>query len=135
MLSLLRYFFYPNPGAASYTTPTQLGLLLLCAALVAASFGIGFWRKGVQNPVTKKLSRSWSSVSFWMGIVGAVLVVARVEQIQFVAMRFLWVLWVAVGLIYVYLQLRLFRAKHYEVLPRERVDDPRNRYLPGKKRR
>ncbi len=112
-----------------------MGLLLLCVALVAASFGIRYWRKSLQNPITRKLSRSWASVSFWMGIVGAVLVVARVEEIQFVAMRFMWVVWAAAALFYVYMQWRLFTAKHYEVLPRSRMDDPREKYLPGKKRR
>lgn len=88
----------------------------------------------MQNSVTRKLSASWSSVAFWMGIVGLVLVVARVERIQIVAMPFLWVVWGAILLLYVVIQWRIFVMKHYQVLPRSAEVDPNDRYLPKKKK-
>ncbi|MBI3816907.1 hypothetical protein HY285_05190, partial [Candidatus Peregrinibacteria bacterium] len=121
----LRFVFAPNPGRATYGSTSILSLLIACGTLVVLSFIIAVWRRSHANSVTRKLSRTWSSVSFWFGIVGLVLVVSRVEQIQFLAMRFFWVLWVLALLVYVFVQLRLFRARHYEILPRVSAADPR----------
>ena len=68
--SLLHYFFYPNPGHASYGDSWVIGILAACAALVLLSFAIRLWRSRQENPITKKLSRSWASASFWFGITG-----------------------------------------------------------------
>ena len=133
--SLLHYVFYPNPGNVTYTSPAQGALLAISLALLALAVAIRIWRRRLSNPVTRKLSRSWSAVSLWFGIVGVVLVVSRVEQIQFIAMRFWWAVWIPALVAYVALQARLFRSRHYEVLPQVRVEDPRDKYLPGKKRR
>ncbi len=134
MMNTLTYLFHPNPGRLTYASPSVIAILVLCAALIVLSFGISYWRKQLQNAVTKKLSRAWSSTVFWFGIVGLVLAVSRVEKIQFIAMRFLGVLWVLFLLLAVILQWRLFRMRHYAVLPRAGKTDPRDRYLPGKKR-
>ncbi len=134
MNSLLQYVFYPNPGYATYTTPTQLALLLLSLGLIALSFGLRQWRRKLQNPITKKLSSGWPSAVFWFGVVGIVLVVSRVEHIQYLAMRFMWLPWFLAVLGYVFLQVRLYRAKHYEILPKVVVNDPRDKYLPTKKK-
>lgn len=134
MDAFLRYWFYPNPGNAAYQTPSMVYLLILCGALIIASILIRFWRSRLTNPVTKKLSRSWGPAAFWFGIVGLVLIVCRVEQIQFLAMRFTWVLWFAVFAVYVIIQIRLFRMRHYEVLPKVRYEDPLEKYLPKKKK-
>lgn len=135
MLQFLRYLFWPNPGFAAYTDVDMLGLLGLCVLLIVASFALSFWRRKQSNPLTRKLSASWASVAFWFGLVGVVLVVARVEDIQFLAMRFLWVLWAVLLLAYVFLQARVWRARHYEILPTETRHDPRDAYLPRGKRR
>ncbi|NOS67004.1 MAG: hypothetical protein HOO67_01400 [Candidatus Peribacteraceae bacterium] len=133
-MEFLAYLFYPNPGRLTYSSPVIIAALVACAALVVLSFAIKYWRGQVQNAVTKKLSRAWSSISFWFGLTGLVLVVARVEKIQFVAMRFLWVLWALVLILLIALQWRIFRSRHYEVLPRVGKVDPRDQYLPGKKK-
>ncbi len=131
MNDFLTYVFYPNPGDATYGSPSMIALFLLCGGLIALSFGIKYWRGTLRNAVTKKLSRSWPSISFWFGLVGLVLAVSRVERIQFVAMRFLWALWLLALLFAVFVQWRLFRARHYEVLPRkEAAVDPRKKYIP-----
>ncbi len=135
MSSFLRFLFYPNPGGASYGSGSQLGLLLLCAALIALSFGVRYWRRGLQSAVTKKLSKSWSSVFLWFGVAGAVLVVCRVEKIQYAAMRFWWVMWVVALITYLLFQWRMFMQRNYTVLPKVKREDPRDRYLPGRKRR
>ncbi len=132
--SLLKYIFHPNPGFSSYTTTSMMTLLIICTLLLLGSFAVRYWRTGLKNPITKKLSRSWPAFMFTMSLIGFVLVVSRVEGIQFLAMRFLWALWLLTVVVYAFLQYRLFNAKHYEVLPTQRVDDPRDRYLPKKRR-
>ena len=135
MNAFLLYVFYPNPGHLTYGSMQVVAILVLCVVLIALSFGINYWRGRVQNSITKKLTRAWSSISFWFGVVGLVLIVARVEKIQFIAMRFLWVLWVAALAFAIFVQYRLFRMRHYEVMPRVMTkEDPRAKYMPGKKR-
>jgi hypothetical protein len=98
---------------------------------VLLSVGIRVWRGRLQNAVTKKLSRTWAAISLWFGITGVVMVVARVESIQFLAMRFLWGVWGVLLLLLVALQWRVFRMRHYQVMPRATAkDDPRAKYLP-----
>lgn len=134
LILALRYLFSPNPSSiAHYSDVGILALIVLCAVMIAGSFLISRWRRTVQNGLTRKLSGSWSSMSFWMGVVGLVLIVARVERIQIIAMPFLWVVWGLVLLIYVLLQWRIFSLKHYEVMPRNAAVDPREQYLPKKK--
>lgn len=134
MTSFLTYLFYPNPGHLTYTSVQIVIAFCVSGALIVLSFLIRFWRSRLTNAVTKKLSRSWSSASLWFGIVGLVLVVSRVEKIQFIAMRFLWVIWAILLLLAVVLQYRIFRMRHYEVMPRAGKVDPRDHYLPGKKK-
>jgi hypothetical protein len=127
---IFRYLFSVNPGDATYGSTGMLTLIILCGALVLLSFFLLFWRKRLDNPITRKLSRSWSSAAFWFAIVGFMFIVCRVEQIQFLAMRFFWVVWGACLLVYMVFQVRQFRARHYKILPRETTVDPRDRYLP-----
>jgi|SRR3989338_8978233 len=131
MRDLLVYLLWPNPGNADYTSPKALALIAICALMVLGSFTVRYWRNRLQNPVTKRLSRSWASAAFWFGIIGLFFIVCRVEEIQFLAMRLWWLLWLAALLVYVVLQVRIFRARHYQVLPQERTNDPRRKYLPG----
>ena len=127
---MLSYFFYPNPGNSGYDHPKVIFLLVFCSLLFLVSFAVSFWRKKRENPVTRKLARSWPSALRWFGALGLLLTIARAEEIQFLSMRFLWVLWALALLVYLILQVRLFRLKHYTVLPRDFVEDPREKYLP-----
>jgi|CXWL01.1.fsa_nt_gi hypothetical protein len=129
------YLFWPNPGNATYSSPKAMALIIFCALLIALSAALSVWRKKMTNPVVKKLSRSWPSASFWLGFIGLILTVSRVEQIQFISMRILWVAWVAFAIFFIVLQVRLYRARYYEVLPKEVSTDPRAKYLPKQKRR
>lgn len=133
-MRLLSYLFHPNPGQFEYSSPSAIAVLAACAALIALSFAIKCWRRRLKNSVTRKLSRAWPSISFWFGAAGLLLAVSRVEKIQLIAMRFLWALWGMLLLLLIFLQWRIFRMRHYEVLPRAGDLDPRDRYLPGKKR-
>lgn len=135
MSDFLTYLFWPNPGGASYTSPKALGLLIVCVALVLLSFGLRRWRARVSNAVTKKLSASWPSAALWFGLIGALLVISRVESIQFLAMRILWFVWGALLLAYALFQAWKFRSRHYEVLPTQYTEDPLSKYLPTKRKR
>lgn len=135
LVGFLSYLFWPNPGNATYSSPKALALMVFCALLIAGAVGLVIWRRNMRNPVTRKLSRSWPSASFWFGFSGLIMTIARVEQIQYVSMRFLWVLWLAAAIFYLFLQWKLYRMRHYEVLPKEVSTDPRTKYLPKKQKR
>lgn len=135
MNSWLSYIFWPNPGNAGYDNPKVIALLAICLLLIGGSFVLGRWRNGLTNQSLKKVSRSWASASFWFGFTGFLFTIARVEQIQFLAMRFLWFVWVLIAAVYVYVQIRAVRTRTYEVLPRVKKSDARSKYLPTRKRR
>lgn len=131
---MLSYWFYPNPGNTYYSSPKVVLLLVVCVGLIIAAYLLRRWRSSSENPVTKKLTRTWASAAFWFGITGLVLVVSRVEGIQFFAMRFLWFLWGLALFAFAVFQWQMFRKRHYQVLPRVTVEDEREKYLPGKKK-
>jgi uncharacterized membrane protein YfcA len=134
-MSALTYLFWPNPANATYDNPKVVAILVFCAVLVLGSFVIRRWRSSSQNPVTRKLSKSWASASMTFGVIGAVFAVARVEQISYVSMR-AWVLvWVLSLVAYLLLQARRWRKLHYEVMPQQSINDPREKYLPKRKKR
>ena len=132
-MSVLVYLFYPNPANAYYSSPKAALLLVICGLMVLVSFVVRYLRRN-WDPKLRQLSRSWGSVLFWFGLVGLVLVVSRVEQIQYVSMRFWWLVWLLAMVAYVFLQFRLYKAKYYEVLPTAAISDPRDKYLPKKKK-
>ncbi|MFH0851401.1 MAG: hypothetical protein V1876_01495 [Candidatus Peregrinibacteria bacterium] len=132
--SLFIYLFWPNPGNAHYGSGNLQALLIVCALLVLFSFLFRFWRGRMTNPVMKKLSRSWSGAAFWFGVTGLVFIVSRVEGIGFLAMRLWWVIWGTSLALYLGMQMRFFKMRYYEKLPTEVSDDPRDRYLPRRKK-
>jgi small-conductance mechanosensitive channel len=134
MKAFLVYWVWPNPGGWHYNDPKVMAVLVACAALVFLSLVLRYWRKTLTSPVTRNLSASWSSALFWFGVVAAVMVVSRVETIQFVSMRLLWVIWLVSFALYFVFQIMQFRRRHYVVLKRAHVLDERDRYLPKKGR-
>ncbi|UPA22162.1 hypothetical protein K8942_03815 [Candidatus Peribacteria bacterium] len=134
LFQVFSFLFYPNPANADYSSPKSVALLVLCILLMAGAVALSVWRKKMSNAVTRKLSRTWPTASFWFGFVGLILVVSRVEQIQFVSMRVWWLVWAILAVLYITLQFRLFRARHYEVLPTKVTHDPRSKYLPRKRK-
>jgi hypothetical protein len=135
MKNLLWYVFNPNPGHAAYGDTWVLAALLACGALVVGSFLIRIWRRKLNSSVTKKLTKSWPSAAFWFGVTGLILMVCRVEGIQFLATRLLWIMWFALVVVFAFVQARIFMMRNYEVLPRIQASDPRAKYLPGRRRR
>ncbi|MBT4119367.1 MAG: hypothetical protein HOG89_00060 [Candidatus Peribacter sp.] len=132
---MLSYLFWPNPPVPSYDSPKVVIVLLVCVLLMFGSFAIKRWRNSQSNAVTRKLSRSWQSASFWFGIVGLFMAVCRVEGISYLSMRFWWVVWGAIVVIYIGFQIKMFRSRHYEIVPQEaKEQDPREKYLPKKKK-
>ncbi len=134
MNDFLTYIFWPNPGNASYVAPKALALLVVCVVAIVASFVLPRIRTGWQNAQLKKVSKSWATACAWFGWTGLVLVICRVEEIQYLAMRFLWVLWGAALLAYLFVQYKVYRAKYYEVIPSRPAEDSRAQYLPKRKK-
>lgn len=133
MSDFFSYWFYPRPGATSYENPKVLLLLAFCALLFLGSFAVSLFRKRRENSVTKRLMKSWPAAMRWFGGIGILLVIARAEDIQFLSIRALWVLWVLLVVVFFVIQAWRFRLKHYTILPKEYVEDPRDKYLPKKK--
>ncbi len=127
------YWVWPNPAGWQYQDPKVISLIAFGFALVVLSFIIRVWRRKLSNPQTRKLSASWPSASFWFGIVALFLVVCRVELIQFLSMRLLWLFWLLGAVFFCILQVAQFRRRHYTVMARTNVLDERERYLPRKK--
>jgi hypothetical protein len=130
MTSILVYWLWPNPGIWLYSTPIVKILLSLGGGLFVASFLLASWRRRLKNPTTRTLSASWPSLALWFGITLVVLVVARVESIQFVAMRLWILLWALLAVLTVVLHALRFRSRHYTVVSTTRIVDERDRYLP-----
>lgn len=126
--------FDPFPPAVPYADVQVLPFLLLAVGLLIASFFLSRWARSNPNPITKKLTKAWPKAAFVFGFAALILVVSRVEGIQYLAMPFLWVVWGLLGILYFLLQRRVFRSRHYEVVKTEHVEDPRERYLPKKKK-
>lgn len=133
-MSFFSSLFDPFPSAPVYSDIQALPFLLVAVALLIASYFLSRWSRRNPNPVTKKLTKSWPRAAFIFGFIALILVVSRVEAIQYIAMPFWWVVWAIVGIFYVTLQFRVFRARHYQVLKSEHIEDPREKYLPRKKR-
>ena len=88
----------------------------------------------MHNTRTKKLTRTWSPLFFWFGIIGFFLIACRAEGISYLSMRFWWVLWIGAGVLFFLFQYKQYVTRNYEVIPKESADDPRGKYLPKKKR-
>ncbi|MBI3336522.1 hypothetical protein HYZ98_03075 [Candidatus Peregrinibacteria bacterium] len=134
-MDIFVYLFWPNPGNAFYSSPKVIAILTFCAILVVGSFVIRWWRHHEHIARRRLLSRSWPMASLWFGLSGLVLIVARVEQIQFVAMRLWWVIWGVAIVLYMWFQVKNWHLKYYEVLPQERQRNPMEKYLPRRKPR
>ncbi len=134
-MPFLSYWFWPNPAGWHYQDRTVMILLGFSLFCIISSFFISYFRSKFQNQVTRHLTASWASAFFWFGITALVLIVSRVETIQFLSMRAAWVLWFSVLVLYVVFQFFQFRRRHYTVLERTHVIDERDKYLPRKKDR
>ncbi len=133
-MPLFSYLFWPNPANAYYTDPNMVLMLGLGLALVVASFILRAWRGGLADHRLKKLSASWQSAAMWFGGTLIFLVICRVETIQFLAMRALVFLWAIALVAYILWQLKRFKSQYFQIVPRDRIDDARDKYLPKKRR-
>lgn len=130
----LSYLFWPNPGGVSYGDPHVQIALIVCGALLLLSLVLCGMRARSRSGSFRRLARSWSRAALWFGLVGLLLVVARAEEIQYVAMRFWWIVWCASLVLSVTWQCRRARSLWYEVIPFAPSQDLRERYLPHRKR-
>jgi hypothetical protein len=132
---MLSYWFWPNPGSVSYGSPKILTLLLLSTLFLLGASLIVRWRMRQENPVTRKLAQSWPMLLRCFGFSGLLLTVARAEGIQFLSMRFLWILWTFALLGTLVFQALKLKRKHYTVIRGREPEDPRERYLPQQKKK
>ncbi len=125
-MDLLSYLFWPNPGAVSYSDPHPLIALVVCGVFLLSSL--------VLHCMRGRLVHSLARAALWFGLVGLLLVVARAEEIQYISMRFWWIVFGGSLLLYVVVQCRRARSLWYEVIPSAVSQDLREKYLPHRRR-
>src|SRR3989338_8152624 len=116
MMSFLSYIFWPNPGNADYTSPKVLLVFFLCIVLLLCALVVPRF----PVPASSQLRRFRSSLVRSCGLFGGIglfLIVARVEEIQYIAMRFWWFLWGISFFVYVFFLWRVYQRSSYAVLP------------------
>jgi len=131
---MLSYLFYPNNGTAPYSSTSVATFLVVCAVLIVVSYYLKKWISKQDNKQTRKLAKSWPSILHWYGIAGIVLAVSRAEGVLYLSMRIWWFVWGVTLVLIALLQWKKFVSKHYTVVEHVKVADPRDKYLPKKKR-
>lgn len=134
-MSPITYILWPNPPALNYDNTRILMLFFACFLLILIAIFIRSWRIRSSNSVAKRLSRSWTRALIWFGIIGIIMVVSRVEQISYLSMRLWWVVWALSLIFYLLFQTRSFRLRYYQKIITKTEADPRERYLPKRKRK
>jgi len=133
-MGFVSYLFWPNPGGVSYGDLHPLTALVVCGLLLLSPLVLRVLRARSRSGSFRRLTQSWSRAALWFGVVGLLLVVARAEEIQYLAMRFWWVVWGGSFGLYGVLQCRRARLLWYEVIPSAASQDLREKYLPHRKR-
>lgn len=133
MMNILSYIFYPNPVAPSYTNVKVLTALFIVFAL--AAFAVWFRRKLRKSHDTqlKKLASGWPTAAWWFAMTALVMIVARVESISYVSMRFWWGVWLVFAILYIALQYKVFSSRYYTIVEK-RVKKKLSPYLPKKRK-
>jgi preprotein translocase subunit YajC len=131
---MLSYLFWPNNGTTPYSSTSVATFLVVCVLFIIISYYLRKWISKQSNKQTRKLTKSWPSILQWYGFIGVVLAVSRAEGILYLSMRIWWILWGATFVAIAILQWRKFTNKHYTVVEEVKVNDPRDKYLPKKKR-
>ena len=133
-MEVFSYLFWPNPGGVSYAGPHPRIAFLVCGILLLLSLVLRILRARSRSGSFRRLSHGWARAVLWFSLVGLFLVVARVEEVQYVAMRFWWIVWGGSAAGYVFLQWRRTQRLWYEVIPSTPAQDFREKYLPHTKR-
>lgn len=133
-MGILSYLFWPNPEGMGYTDPHPLIAFTVCGLLLLSSLMFRVMRARSRSGSFRRLTSSWARAALWFGVVGLLLVVARVEGIQYVSMRFWWIVFGGSAAGYVFVQWRRAQCLLYEVIPSVQSQDLREKYLPRRKR-
>lgn len=133
-MDALSYLFWPNPGGAAYDDPNPRMALAICGALLLLSLALRIMRARSHSGSVRRFAQSFDRVALWFGVTGLLLVVARVEEIQYVAMRFWWIVWGGSFILCSVVRLRRLRLLGYEVILSASPPDSREKYLPRRKR-
>lgn len=114
--------------------PHPLIALTVCGLLLLLSLVLRVVRARSSSGSFCRLAKSWARAALWFGVGGTFLVIARAEEIQYIAMRFWWIVWGGSAVGYAFLQWRRAQCILYEVIPSAPVRDLREKYLPRAKR-
>lgn len=131
---MLSYLFWPNPGGATYGDPHPQIAIAVCGALLLLSLTLRILLVRSHAGAVRRFAQSFDGIALWFGVTGLLLVVARVEEIQYLAMRFWWIVWGGSFILCGVLRLRRLRLLGYDVIPSAAPPDLREKYLPRRKR-
>lgn len=134
-MSFLSYLFWPNPPLLSYGDLRVILLLGACVLITVVPLLLTVFLGRGGGSFLRKATQSWGKAGWSFGLTGLLFTLSRVEGIQYLSMRFLWVLWSAALGIFVFFQVRAWRLWHYEVLPQLPLENPLSKYLPKRKRK
>lgn len=132
-MNALSYLFWPNPGAVAYSDSRPLAALALCGVLLFLSLTLRILRTRAHAGPLRRFAQSFNRVALWFGVTGLFLVVARVEGMQYLTMRFWWVVWGGSLLLCSVVRFRRLRLLGYDVISSPTPPDPREKYLPRRK--
>ncbi|PIP65210.1 hypothetical protein COU77_02025 [Candidatus Peregrinibacteria bacterium CG10_big_fil_rev_8_21_14_0_10_49_16] len=110
----------------------MITLLSISTGLIVLAVVVRFLRPRL-DAVARKLTRALPSVCTAFGLVGCVLVVSRVEGVQYLSMRFLWVIWFLLLGLFVVFQWKIYRQGHYRIERTSVEVSLRDKYLPARK--
>ena len=127
------YLFWPNPGIVAYGDPHPRIAFVVCGLLLLSACAFRVVRARSRCGSFRRLTHSWTRAALWFGGSGIFLTIARTEGIQYLAMRFWWVIWGGSLVVYTVVQCRRARLLWYEILPSSPSQDLREKYLPHKK--
>lgn len=133
-MTALSYLFWPNPGGATYGDPHPQIAIAVCGAFLLLSLALRIMRARSPSGAVRRFAQSFDGIALWFGVTGLLLVIARVEEIQYLAMRFLWIVWGGSFILCGVVRLRRLRLLGYEVIPSAVPPDLREKYLPRRKR-
>ncbi len=126
--------FALTSGAHDYSSTGVASLLAVGVLLLVLSSVVRRKRRSFQGTV-KALSKTWPSALLLFGAVGVALGVCRAEGVPFFSMPLLAVLWAILLVVVASLHVFLYRKRSYTIIPSQKTIDPREQFLPKRRKR
>lgn len=124
-------FFALSPAPLGYSSVMSWGLCVAGAVLLLLSSVV---RRMKFPSSVRGATRTWPALLLAYGVTGILLGVSAAEGVTFFAMPALAALWALLLIVTTVLHALFWKKRSYVIVPQERRPDPRDAYLPGKRR-